>query len=76
LDADSHFVRHGLRAEAHQILAGDASDGHALQALAISEGADLLALGAFGHLRLRDVILGGVTEALIEQPRLPLLLSR
>ncbi|MEO7680998.1 MAG: universal stress protein [Sphingomonas sp.] len=71
-----HLTRHGFKAEVHQIIAGVESDAHALESRALSEGAELLAIGAFGHLRLRDVILGGVTHAMIEQPRLPLLLSR
>ena len=71
-----HFIRHGFAAEAHQILAGVESDAHALEGFALRHGADLLALGAFGHLRLRDVILGGVTQAMINRPPLPLLLSR
>lgn len=71
-----YFAHHGFAAEAHPIIAGIESDAHALEAFAVEQGADLLALGAFGHLRLRDVILGGVTHAMIERPRLPVLLSR
>ncbi|CAN5405867.1 hypothetical protein BH10PSE14_BH10PSE14_02050 [soil metagenome] len=71
-----HFTRQGFKAQAHQILAGVESDALALEAFALRQGAELLALGAFGHLRLRDVILGGVTHAMIERPRLPLLLTR
>ncbi|MES2046314.1 MAG: universal stress protein [Pseudomonadota bacterium] len=71
-----YFTQHGFAAEAHPIVAGIESDAHALEAFAVEQGADLLALGAFGHLRLRDVILGGVTHAMIERPRLPILFSR
>ncbi|MDH7974848.1 universal stress protein [Sphingomonas sp. AR_OL41] len=71
-----HFTRHGFDAQAHQLLAGVESDASALEAFALGHDVELLALGAFGHWRLRDVILGGVTHAMIDQPRLPLLLSR
>ena len=37
--------------------------------------ADLLVAGAFGHSRLRQRVLGGVTRGLLDAPRLPVLLS-
>lgn len=46
-----------------------------LQVHALERGADVLACGAFGHSRLREVIFGSVTEKLIAETRLPLLLS-
>lgn len=46
-----------------------------LQVHALEQGADLLACGAFGHSRVREVIFGSVTEKLIAETRLPLLLS-
>lgn len=75
-EAMRYLVRHGFETDAHQILAGVESDAHALSEFARRGEADLLALGAFGHLRLRDVVLGGVTHAMLERPPLPLLLSR
>lgn len=70
-----HLVRHGFQAETHVLLQDGQSDAAALEGFALRGGAQLLAIGAFGHSRFRDVVLGGVTRSLIERPRLPLLLS-
>ena len=47
----------------------------ALQDTALSEGAQLLAMGGFGHSRLRDFILGGATKGVFSDLRLAVLLS-
>jgi nucleotide-binding universal stress UspA family protein len=47
----------------------------ALQAGAQDAGARLLAMGGFGHSRLRDFILGGATLGVLSHLRMPVLLS-
>ena len=47
-----------------------------LQTHALELGADLLAAGAFAHSRLHELVFGGVTAGLINQTRIPVLLSR
>lgn len=47
-----------------------------LQTHALEIGADLLAAGAFAHSRMRELVFGGVTEGLISETRLPVLLAR
>jgi len=37
--------------------------------------ADLLVMGAYGHSRLREFVLGGATREMLRDPRLPVLLS-
>jgi nucleotide-binding universal stress UspA family protein len=44
-------------------------------ARALELGADLMVMGAFGHTRLRDFVLGGATKAILLDVRLPILLS-
>jgi nucleotide-binding universal stress UspA family protein len=39
-------------------------------------GADLLAMGAYSHSRLRQLILGGVTRHVLEKSRLPVMMNR
>ena len=39
-------------------------------------GADLIVAGAYGHARLREIVLGGVTRDLLRQAGVPLLLAR
>ena len=71
-----HLIRHGLRAEKKLLTGTELSDSETLEAFALEDGADLLAIGAFGHSRLREVMLGGVTRRFLDRARLPLLLSR
>ncbi|WP_337190546.1 universal stress protein [Tsuneonella aeria] len=49
--------------------------GETLQNAAIEEGADMLVMGAFGHSRLAEFILGGATRDILDRPSLPVLLS-
>jgi nucleotide-binding universal stress UspA family protein len=37
--------------------------------------ADLLVMGAYGHSQFREMILGGVTEHMLQKADIPLLLS-
>lgn len=46
-----------------------------LQNSAIDRGASLLAMGGYGHSRLRDFVLGGATEGVLKDARLPILLA-
>ena len=38
-------------------------------------GADLLVMGGYGHARLRELVLGGVTRTMLEKMTVPLLIS-
>ena len=50
--------------------------GRGLLTEAEKEGADLVVMGAFTHSRLRQLILGGVTRAVLTGAKLPVLLCR
>jgi nucleotide-binding universal stress UspA family protein len=49
--------------------------GEVLEAFALSRKADVLVMGAYGHARWREFILGGATKSLLSRPPLPILLS-
>lgn len=49
--------------------------GEALQARAIKEDAGLMVMGAYGHSRLREFVLGGATRSALAATRLPVLMS-
>jgi nucleotide-binding universal stress UspA family protein len=74
-DIASHLARHGVSAKVD--LATQAAGGTAASILdaAHRAGADLIVSGAYGHSRLREWILGGVTRALIETSDIPLLMA-
>jgi nucleotide-binding universal stress UspA family protein len=65
----------GYEAHAVDLTLDGKSIATALQEAALAEGAQLLAMGGFGHSRLRDFILGGATKGVLADLRLPVLLS-
>ena len=65
----------GLTVDAASIQAGDRSIGVALQEHALEIGGKLLVMGGYGHSRVRDFVLGGATEGVLADLRLPVLLS-
>jgi nucleotide-binding universal stress UspA family protein len=72
----AHLRRHGASADAI-LLDGVPSDSIAdtLQAQAHSLGADLIVAGAFGHPRLWEKLLGGVTYDLLANMSMPIFMS-
>lgn len=74
-DIAAHLARHGVRAEVvaaprmGQVI-GDVILRHAGQA-----GADLIVCGGYGHGRMREQVLGGVTRSLLSNRRVPVLFS-
>ncbi|WP_192248516.1 universal stress protein [Mesorhizobium silamurunense] len=65
----------GLRAKAESIHTGKNEIGIALQEHAVKIGGNLLVMGGWGHSRLRDFVLGGATEGILSDLRLPVLMS-
>jgi nucleotide-binding universal stress UspA family protein len=75
-DIARHLARHGFDVEVHQQSSVGRTVSGALEEFTASCGADLLAIGAFAHSRVRDIFLGGVTRHLLQDVRMPLMLSR
>ncbi|MBB3146858.1 nucleotide-binding universal stress UspA family protein [Phyllobacterium trifolii] len=67
--------RRGLTAEVLALRVEGRAIGEALQAHALEFGAQLLVMGGFGHSRIRDFVLGGATADVLNDVRLPILLS-
>ncbi len=68
--------RRGVNARFHGVERGARNVGDAIGDLCADVQADLLVMGARRHSRLRDIIYGSATHALIDQgPRLPTLLA-
>ncbi|OYW82762.1 MAG: universal stress protein UspA [Sphingobium sp. 32-64-5] len=70
-----HLARHGFDATLVALESDGQSDARTLVEGARAQGAGLLALGAYGHSRLREMILGGVTHDLLAGAPLPLLFA-
>jgi nucleotide-binding universal stress UspA family protein len=72
----AHLARHGVGAEVLEARSDGAPTGEAILAQARSAGADLLVTGGYGHSRLREMLLGGVTRHVLEHATVPVLLSQ
>lgn len=74
-DASDFLAWHGIGSDAHVLEASGEPIGAMLMQKAAAIGADLLVMGGYGHARLRERILGGVTHHIVNQPDLPILLA-
>lgn len=71
----SWLEKRGFSASAVEVTLGKRQISEALQNAALSKGSQLLAMGGFGHSRIRDFILGGATKGVLARLELPVLLS-
>lgn len=74
-DASSYCARHGIATTLQQLPGSASHAGEAIASYAGGIGAGLIVMGAFGRSRLREMILGGTTRALLDGSAIPLLLS-
>ena len=70
-----HLARHGVKSEAREVRASGQSDGAALMTLAAEEKANLVVMGAYGHARWRELVVGGVTDHVLRHATIPVFLS-
>lgn len=67
--------RHDIQAIIEPIATGGREAGEALLTKVTDSGADLLVMGAYGHSRFREFILGGATRSVLSDMRCPVLFS-
>ncbi|MBX6322500.1 MAG: universal stress protein [Rhodospirillaceae bacterium] len=67
---------HGARALAQSIQRGGDDEPVALLKAAMAFGAGLIVMGAYGHSRFRELILGGVTRHVLAHSTVPVLMAR
>jgi nucleotide-binding universal stress UspA family protein len=70
-----YLSSHGIKSTAGSMADSGLSASDAILAQAAEMNADLIVMGAYGHARLREIILGGVTRDLLKQSPVPLLLA-
>ena len=63
-----HLARHGVEVTFDAVEAKGRAIGDALEAHAVERNVDLLVMGAYGHSRLREFILGGATRSILARP--------
>ncbi len=69
------LARHGIKVTVSQQSSSDIGVGEQLLSRASDFDADLIVMGAYGHSRLRERILGGATRTLLEAMTVPVLMS-
>jgi nucleotide-binding universal stress UspA family protein len=74
-DMGQHLARHGLKVEVNRITGGDIDIADVLLSHAADSGADFMVMGGYGHSRLREFVLGGVTRSIFLSMTVPALMS-
>lgn len=70
-----HLARHGLRVTAAPTTSGGLGAADVLLNYAADLGADLIVVGGYGHPRVWEMVMGGVTRALLQRMTVPVLMS-
>ncbi len=74
-DISASLARHDVKAEAMRTVSSDISAGDILLSECAELGADMIVMGAYGHSRLREFVLGGVSELLFDTMTVPLFMA-
>lgn len=75
VDLAAYLVRHGLDVTVDQHTSGGRPIEDVLTQKAIDIEADIIVMGAYGHSRFRQWLLGGTTRNILTNPPLPILMS-
>jgi len=74
-DLGQHLARHGLKVDVKRITSPDIDVPSTILSYAADSSADMIVMGGYGHSRLREFVLGGVTRGLLESMTVPVLMS-
>ena len=75
VEIGKHLARHGVRMEIKTVVAPDIDVTDAILSHVGDSSATMIVMGAYGHSRLREFILGGVTRGILSSMTVPLLMS-
>ena len=75
VDVGQHLARHGLKVGVTQVARGDLDIADVLLSHSVDYGADFIVMGGYGHSRLREFVLGGVTRSILQSMMVPTLMS-
>ena len=74
-DLVDHLSRRGIHARIERLTAEGSNIHNAILSSAADNGIDLVIMGGYGHSRLKERVLGGVTRGMFESMTIPTLMS-
>lgn len=74
-DMAQHLARHGVKVTVETMPAADIDVASVILSHSADCGADMLVMGGYGHSRLREFMLGGVTRGILETMTCPVFMS-
>lgn len=74
-DIALYLARHGVNVEVYMDQAEQKDVGNEILSRAADFGADLIVMGAYGHSRFREMVMGGASRTVIDSMTVPVLLS-
>ena len=74
-DIGLYLARHGIKVTVSQQSTPNVDVGNQLLSRAADVTADLIVMGAWGHSRLQELVMGGVTHTILRSMTVPVLMS-
>lgn len=71
----AHLLRHGIAAQSRELAVDNVHVDDMILSQASDLGADLIVMGAYGHSRAHEIVLGGATRGLFKHMTVPILMS-
>jgi len=74
-DVATWLVRHGVKVTVQREFGADADIGNVILSRAADLDIDLIVMGAYGHSRMRELVMGGVSRTLLSSMTVPILMA-
>ena len=74
-DMGQHLARHGLNVDLKRTVIGNIDVADVILSHAADANSDFIVMGGYGHSRLREFVLGGVTRSILRTMTAPVLMS-
>lgn len=74
-DVAAWLARHGVKVTVQRDVAPDVDVGNTILSRAADEDVDLIVMGLYGHSRLREMVLGGVSRTMLSSMTVPVLVA-
>ena len=74
-DIALHLARHGIKVEVQRVESREVDVANTILSHIADRSSDLLVMGAYGHSRLRELVLGGVTRTILHDMTVPVFMA-